>query len=51
MVERDCYDLEELLSDVGGILAIVVGGLKIITDYFAELRTMAIFAERGYMGE
>ena len=41
----------ELLGDVGGLIAIVWGGLSIVTDYFAEIRIDAIFAETAYRGQ
>jgi hypothetical protein len=48
--ERECYGLEELLSDVGGLLAIAMSGVSIFTSYFSEMRTNAIFAEVAYKG-
>ena len=50
-IERECYDMEELLSDLGGMAAIILGVFKVVTDYFADIRTNAIFAEMAYQGE
>jgi hypothetical protein len=49
-IERECYDILELMGDIGGITALIMGVLSIVTDYFASVRTDSIFAERAYFG-
>ena len=49
-VERECYDIVELLGDVGGIIAIVWSIFGVFTDYFGGIRIDAILAERAFRG-
>ena len=45
---RYCYDLINLLGDIGGIYAAVTGVFSVIASHFAEARATSIIATRAY---
>ena len=45
---RKCYDLFDLFSDIGGVMAVITAVGKIVSEYFAESKMYAIAASNAY---
>ena len=48
ITRRECEDLVNLFSDLGGIFAFLTGIGIAISFYFGKTYTKAIFANKGY---